>query len=139
MWTNGNKDWDNIKKSLASTLSELESLKGNKSAAKNLNKSVKHILKESDAENPRANTRKATHLNNNTMLLSSIDGNLSECDKEWNSIACRIEELTEEFNNNYSYFDKESLLLKKANDGRLWPDQLERSFLFSQEIREVFQ
>jgi hypothetical protein len=60
----------------------LESLKGNKSAAKNLNKSVKHILKESDAESPRASTRRTINLNENTMLLPSINQNLNECDKE---------------------------------------------------------
>jgi hypothetical protein len=60
----------------------LESLKGNKSIAKQLNESMKHILQESNAENPRVNIRKATHLNNNMMLLSSIDGNLNECDQE---------------------------------------------------------
>jgi hypothetical protein len=60
----------------------LESLKGNKSAAKKLNESVKNILQESDAESPRASTRRTINLNNNSMLLSSIDGNLNECDKE---------------------------------------------------------
>jgi hypothetical protein len=60
----------------------LESLKGNKSIAKQLNESMKHILQESNAESPRVNIRKATHLNNNMMLLSSIDGNLNECDQE---------------------------------------------------------